>query len=84
MVKSSLCDHSDAYILVKGTISVALVPTPAVNQNNSNKKVFFFYYVLFTYCRNELNSTQLDNAKETVVVMPMYNLIEYIDNYAKT
>ena len=48
MVKSSLCDHSDAYILVKGTISVALVPTPAVNQNNSNKKVFFLimFYLL--------------------------------------
>ena len=38
----------------------------------------------FTDCINEINNTQVDNAKEIDVVMPMYNLIEYSDNYLKT
>ena len=53
MLKSSLCDYSDAYILVKGTIAV-------------------------------LNNTQIDKAKDIGIVMPMYNLIGYSENYSKT
>ena len=41
MLKSSLCDYSDAYILAKGTIKIASVPPPAVNRNNNNKDVVF-------------------------------------------
>ena len=36
MIKSSLCDYSDAYILLKGAITIAPVPPPAVNPNNAN------------------------------------------------
>ena len=84
MLKSSLCDYSDAYILVKGTISVNNTAAADANANNTNKKVIFKNRALFTNCTSEINNTQIDNAKDIDIVMPMYNLIEYSDNYAKT
>ena len=84
MLKSSLCDYSDAYILVKGTISVNNTAAANAAVNNTNKKVIFKNCVPFTNCISEINNTQIDNAKDIDIVMPMYNLIEYSDNYAKT
>ena len=84
MLKSSLCDYSDAYILVKGTISVNNTAAQGVAANNTNKKVIFKNCAPFTNCISEINNTQIDNAKDIDIVMPMYNLIEYSDNYAKT
>ena len=84
MLKSSLCDYSDAYILVKGTISVNNTAAQGVAANNTNKKVIFKNCAPFTNCIREINNTQIDNAKDIDIVMPMYNLIEYSDNYAKT
>ena len=75
MLNSSLCDYSDAYILVKETITIAPVPPTAVNPNNNNKEVVFKNYVPFTDCIIEVNSTQTDNASDIDVVMAMYNLI---------
>ena len=84
MLKSSLCDYSDACILVKGTISVNNTAADGAAANNTNKKVIFENCTPFTNCISEINNTQVDNAKEIDIVMPMYNLIEYSDNYAKT
>ena len=84
MLKSSLCDYSDAYILVKGTISVNNTAAAGAAVNNTNKKVIFKNCAPFTNCINEINNTQIDNAEDIDIVMPMYNLIEYGDNYAKT
>ena len=84
MLKSSLCDYSDAYILVKGTISVNNTAAQGAAPNNTNKKVIFKNCALFTNCISEINNTQIDNAKDIDIVMLMYNLIEYSDNYAKT
>ena len=84
MLKSSLCDYSDAYILVKGTISVDNTAAAGANANNTDKKVIFKNCAPFTNCISEINNTQVDNAKDIDIVMPMYNLIEYSDNYAKT
>ena len=84
MSKSSLCDYSDAYILVKGTISVKNTAAQGAAANNNNKKVIFINCAPFTNCISEINNTEIDNAKYTDIVMPMYNLIEYRDNYAKT
>ena len=84
MLKSSLCDYSDAYILVKGTISVNNSAAAGAAANNTNKKVIFKNCGPFTNCISEINNTQIDNAKDIDIVMPMYNLIEYSDNYAKT
>ena len=84
MLKSSLCDYSDAYILVKGTITVNNTAAQGAAANNTNKKVIFKNCAPFTNCISEINNMQIDNAKELDIVMPMYNSIEYSDNYAKT
>ena len=84
MLKSSLCDYSDAYILVKGTINVNNTAAQGAAANNTNKKVIFKNCVPFTNCISEINNTQVDNAKDIDIAMSMYNLIEYSDNYAKT
>ena len=84
MLKSSLCDYSDAYILFKGTISVTNTAAAGVAANNINKEVIFNNSAPFTNCISEINNTQIDDAKDIDIVMPMYNLIEYSDNYAKT
>ena len=52
--------------------------------NNSNKKVIFKNCAPFTDCISKINNTQVDNAKDIDIVMPMYNLLEYSDNYSKT
>ena len=77
MLRSSLCDYSDAYILVKEKISVNAAA------NNTNKKAIFKNCAPFTNCIRKINNTQIDNAEYIVVVMPMYSLIEYSDNYSK-
>ena len=83
MLRSSLCNYSDAYILVKGTMSIEQVAAPAPADNN-DKEVLFKNCALFTDCISEINNTQIDNAKNIDLIMPMYNLIEYSDNYSKT
>ena len=86
MLKSTLCDYSDAYILVKGTIAIAGAGDNAAARqaDERNKGVAFKYCAPFTNCISEINNTQVDNAKDIDIVMPMYNLKEYSDNYVKT
>ena len=84
MLKSSLCDYSDAYILVEGTISANNTAADGAAADNTNKKVIFKDCAPFTNCIREVNNTQIDNAKDIDTVMYMYNLIEYSDNYVKT
>ena len=86
MLKSSLCDYSDAYILVKGTTTItgAGADASARQADERDKGVAFENCALFTNCISEINNTQVDNAKDIDIIMPMYNLIEYSDNYAKT
>ena len=83
MLKSSLCDYSDAYILVKGTITVNNTAAADANANTTNKRVIFKNCAPFTNCINEINNTEVDNAKNIDIVMPMYNFIEYSDNIWK-
>ena len=84
MLRSSLCDYSDAYILVKVTIAVNTTSAAGANANNTDKKVRFKNFAPFTNCISVINNTQIDNAKDIDIVIPMYNLIEYSDNYSKT
>ena len=49
----------------------------------NNIQVLFKNCAPFTDCISEVSNTQIDNAKDIDVVMPMYNLIEYGDNYSK-
>ena len=81
---SSLCDGSAAYILVKGTISIPSTAAADANSNNFGKKVMFKNCASFTNYISKINNTQVDNAKDIDVVMPMYNFIDYSNNYSKT
>ena len=83
MLRSSLCDYSNAYILVTGTIIVANTGTSGA-PNNADKKVIFKNCVPFTSCINRINNTQIDDAQYIDVVISVYNSIEYSDNYSKT
>ena len=83
MVRSSLCDYSDVYILVKRTITVSNGAGDAA-VNNTNKKVMFKNCALFTSCITEMNNTQVDNVEDIDIVIPMYNLIEHSNAYSKT
>ena len=80
MLKSSLCDYTDAYI----PIHVIIADAAARQADERNKGVSFKNCALFTICISEINNNQIDNYKDIDIVMPMYNLIEYSDNYAKT
>ena len=86
MLKSSLCDYSDAYILVKGRITItgAGADASARRADERDRGVAFKNCAPFTNCISEINNTQVDNAQDIDSVMPMCNLIEYSDNYAKT
>ena len=84
MLRSSLCNYSDAYILVIGNITVNNTADAAAAANNTNEKVIFKNCAPFTNCISKINNTQIDNAEYIDIVMPTYNLIEYSDNYSKT
>ena len=86
MLKSSLCDYSDVCILVKVTITIARAGDNAAARqaDERDKSLAFTNCTPFTNCISEINNTQVGNAKDIDILMPMYNLIEYSDNYAKT
>ena len=84
MLKSSLCDYSDAYILVKETITVNNTAAADADPINTKKNVIFKNCAPFTNCISGINITRVDNAKDIDIVMPMYNLIEYSYNHSKT
>ena len=77
MLRSSFCDYSDTYILVKGNISVNNTAVEGAAANNRNKKVIFKNCAPFTNCINKINNTQIDHAEYVDVVMPMYNITEH-------
>ena len=83
MLRSSLCDYSDAYILVKGNITVNNTAAEGAAANNTDKKVIFKNCAPFTNCISKINNTQIDNAEYIDLVMPLYNLIEYSDKLFK-
>ena len=84
MIRSSLCDYSDAYILVKGTITVPNTAVSGAVLNNTNEEVIFKNCAPFTDCITEINNIQVDNAQKIDAVTPIYNLMEYIAVYLKT
>ena len=86
MLRKSLRDYSDAYILLSGTITITGARNYNVVRwlNERNKGVKLKNCAPFTDCISEINDTKINNAKYIDVVMAMYNLIEYSDNYSKT
>ena len=86
MLRSNLCDYADSYILAKGTITItgASDDAAARNADERDKGVIFKNCAPFTKCISRINNTDIDNAKNIDIVKPLYNLIEYSNNYSKT
>ena len=100
MLRSDLCDFSDAYIAVKGNIAATKKTftaddtdapnntednATATNTLNNNafgdKRLVFKNNAPFINCISKNNGVKIDNAEDLDVVMPMYNLLEYSENY---
>ena len=87
MLRSNLCDYSDVYILVKGTIKVA---APGVNndanniRDKRNRPLILKNNAPFASCITRINGELIEDADDLDIVMPMYNLLEYSKNYRKT
>ena len=86
MLRSDLCHFNDAYIVVKGTITVNAqnIAKKKNNNNNNNKAVAFKNNAPFINYISKIIGIKIDNAEDLDVVMPMYHLIEYSKNYKKT
>ena len=87
MLRSNLCDYSDAYILVKGTITVT---APGVNndanniRDKRNRPLILKNNAPFVSCITRINGELIEDADDLDTVMPMYNLLKYSKNYRKT
>ena len=84
MIRSSLCDYSDAYMLVKGTVTIPNATAAGVAVNNTNKKVIFKNYAPCTNCITEINNTPVDDVQKIDIVTSMYNLVEHSNAYLNT
>ena len=73
VLKPNLCDYAEVYILIDGTIRAAAA--------NSNTKLALKNCAPFTKCNLEINDEHVDTVENLDITMPMYNLIEYSDNY---
>ena len=73
VLKPNLCDYAEAYILVDGTIRAAAA--------DANTRLALKNCAPFTKCNLEINDEHVDTAENLDITMPMYNLIEYSDNY---
>ena len=86
MIILNLCDYTDAYIFVSGTLTItgAANDDDAKRADERNKGVIFKNCAPVINCISNTNNTQIDNAEYIDAVVPMYNLIEFSDNYSKT
>ena len=80
VLRSDLCDFSNAYIVVKGTI--AAIGTN--NKSRKNRPLAFKINAPFICRISKINNTLIDNAEDLYITISMYNLIEYSKNYRKT
>ena len=82
MLRSDLCDFSDAYIVVKGDITLTETNGRGIIDMR-NRFLAFKNNTPFTNCISKINNVLIENVEDLDVVMPMYNLIEYSKNYRK-
>ena len=80
MLRSGLCDFNDAYIFVKGNITLE----GDNDANKRNKNLAFKNNAPFINCLSKINGVKIDNAEDLDVLIPIYNLLEYGKNYRKT
>ena len=83
MLRSDLYDYSDAYIVVKGDITLTKTNGRGI-MDIRNRFLAFKNNAPFTNCISKINNVLIDNAEDLDIVMPMYNLLEYSKNYRKT
>ena len=87
MLRSNLCDYSDAYILLKGTITVT-APGANNNANNirdkRNRPLILKNNAPFVSCIRRINGELIEDAHDLDIIASMYNLLEYSKNYRKT
>ena len=86
ILRSNLCDYADANILINGRITITGDGADGVEKraDERDKGVIFKNCAPFVKCISRINNTGIDNTKDIDIVIPMYNLIEYSDNYSKT
>ena len=77
---SDLCDYSNAYIVVKGT----MVLQGTTDASKRNEKLALKNNALFESCIPRINNTLIDSAEDLDIVITMYNLLEYSENYTMT
>ena len=80
MLRSDLSDYSDAYIVVKGIVTVS---ADERDRDEMNRQVILKNNALFISCISKINGLLVENAEDLDIVMPMYNLPEYSKNYSK-
>ena len=78
-IRSDLCDYSDAYVWVKGKITV----TNPNDNANFNKELALKNNAPFVSCISKIYGELVENAEDLDIVVPMYNLSEYSKNYEK-
>ena len=85
MLRSNLCDYADSYILVKGTITITGAGNndAAREADGRDEGVVFKNCAPFTKCISRIQNIDIGTAQDINIVMPMYNLIEYSNNYLK-
>ena len=81
MLRSDLCDYSDAYIVVKGIVTVG---ADERDKDKMNRQVILNNTAPFISCISKINGVLVENAEDLDIVMPVYNLLEYSKNYSKT
>ena len=78
MLRSDLCDYSDAYILVKGKVTVTKGRNNDDNNNAYNKKLVFKNNAPFISCISKINGKLIENAEDLDIVMPIYNYLNTV------
>ena len=81
VLRSDLCDYSDAYIVVKGIVTVS---ADKRDRDKINRQVILKNNASFISRISKINGALVENAEYLGIVMPMYNLLEYSENYSKT
>ena len=81
MLRSDLCDFNDAYIVVKGIVTVS---ADERDRDEMNRQVILKINAPFISCISKINGVLVENAEDLHIVMQMCNLLEYSKNYSKT
>ena len=81
MLRSDLCDYNDAYIVVKGTVTVS---ADERDRAKMNRQVILKNNAPFISCISKINGVLVENAEDLGIIMPMYNLLKYSKNYSKS